>query len=120
MDVDAILCLVYWRPNVLMFQGAFGALQKICEDSAEFLEKSPEQPLDALIPKFLQFFRHSSSKIRSHAIACVNQFIISKTQALMSNIDAFLEVSYTTLEWEVLIFSKIYGKHVLSIKFYLM
>lgn len=45
-------------------QGAFGALQKICEDSAEFLEKSPDRPLDALIPKFLQFFKHSSSKIR--------------------------------------------------------
>ena len=32
---------------------------------------------------------------RSHAIACVNQFIISKTQALMTNIDLFLEVSHT-------------------------
>ncbi|KAG7167950.1 Transportin-1-like [Homarus americanus] len=79
-------------PDVAQFiKGAFGALQKICEDSAEFLEKSPDRPLDSLIPKFLQFFKHTSSKIRSHAIACVNQFIISKTQALMANIDPFLQ-----------------------------
>lgn len=29
---------------------------------------------------------------RSHAIACVNQFIISRTQALMLHIDSFIEV----------------------------
>lgn len=29
---------------------------------------------------------------RSHAIACVNQFIISRTQALMLHIDPFIEV----------------------------
>lgn len=32
---------------------------------------------------------------RSHAIACVNQFIISRTQALMLHIDPFIEASLT-------------------------
>ena len=74
-------------------EGAFGALQKICEDSAEILDSDAlNRPLNILIPKFLQFFQHSSSKIRSHALACVNQFIISRTQALMIHIDAFLQV----------------------------
>ncbi|KAG0718468.1 Transportin-1 [Chionoecetes opilio] len=85
------LCEMLDSADYNVCEGAFGALQKICEDSAEFLEKSADRPLDTLIPKFLQFFKHSSSKIRSHAIACVNQFIISKTQALMANIDAFLQ-----------------------------
>ena len=76
-----------------MCEGAFGALQKICEDSAEILDSDAlNRPLNILIPKFLQFFQHSSSKIRSHALACVNQFIISRTQALMIHIDAFLQV----------------------------
>lgn len=44
-----------------------------------------------MIPKFLQFFTHTSPKIRSHAIACINQFIINRTQALMLNIDTFIE-----------------------------
>lgn len=73
-------------------EGAFGALQKICEDSAEVLDSDAlNRPLNVLIPKFLQFFRHSSPRIRSHAIACVNQFIVSRTQALMIHIDSFLE-----------------------------
>lgn len=76
-----------------LFQGAFGALQKICEDTAEFLDSDAlNRPLNILIPKFLQFFRHSTPKIRCHAIACVNYFIMSRTQALMLHIDSFIEV----------------------------
>lgn len=102
-----------------MMQGAFGALQKICEDSAEVLDSDAfgaEKPIDILIPKFLQFFKHNSPKIRwdikhrrdcrfssnfndwwcvrSHAIACVNQFIVGRAQILMTYIDAFLEVIF--------------------------
>lgn len=73
-------------------EGAFGALQKICEDSADILDSDAlNRPLNVLIPKFLQFFRRSSPRIRSHAIACVNQFIVNRTQALMIHIDSFLE-----------------------------
>ena len=73
-------------------EGSFGALQKICEDSADMLDSEVlNRPLNFMIPKFLQFFKHTSPKIRSHAIACVNQFIINRTQALMCNIDSFIE-----------------------------
>ncbi|XP_009459995.1 PREDICTED: transportin-2-like [Nipponia nippon] len=72
--------------------GAFGALQKICEDSSELLDSDAlNRPLNVMIPKFLQFFKHCSPKIRSHAIACVNQFIMDRAQALMENIDTFIE-----------------------------
>ena len=75
-----------------MCEGAFGALQKICEDSAEILDSDNlNRPLNVLIPKFLTFFRHSNPKIRSHAIACVNQFIIGRSQALMLHIDEFIQ-----------------------------
>lgn len=50
-------------------QGAFGALQKICEDSAEILDSDIlERPLNIMIPKFLQFFKHNSPKIRYQAV----------------------------------------------------
>ena len=79
-------------PNYTTCEGAFGALQKICEDSAEMLDSDAlNRPLNFLIPKFLQFFRHNSPKIRSHAIACVNQFIIGRSQALMVHIDDFIQ-----------------------------
>lgn len=122
----------------LCVQGSFGALQKICEDSSELLDSDAlNRPLNIMIPKFLQFFKHCSPKIRSvahtifsystltmmhpldscpcawqisyigflmmdclmllvyrsHAIACVNQFIIGRAQALMDNIDTFIEVT---------------------------
>ncbi|CAF4632499.1 unnamed protein product, partial [Rotaria sp. Silwood1] len=77
--------------DINLCEGAFGALQKICEDSADQLENAPSQPLNVLIPKFIQFFLHSHPKIRSHAIACVNEFITPRANALMANIDLFLE-----------------------------
>jgi transportin-1 len=55
--------------DINMCEGAFGALQKICEDSADQLENAPSQPLNVLIPRFIQYFLHSHPKIRSHAIA---------------------------------------------------
>jgi len=56
--VNSLLVLIY-------FQGAFGALQKVCEDCAESFD-SPQlqQSLTVMIPKFLQFFKHSNPKIR--------------------------------------------------------
>jgi len=86
------LCLMLDSENYTMCEGAFGALQKICEDSAEILNSDVvNKPLNVLIPKFLAFFRHNSPKIRSHAIACVNQFIIGRSQALMLHIDDFIQ-----------------------------
>ena len=86
------LCNMLDSDNYQVCEGAFGALQKICEDNAEMLDQDEvNRPLNVLVPKFLQFFKHSSPKIRSHAIACVNQFIIGRSQALMMNIDAFIE-----------------------------
>lgn len=86
------LCNMLDSTDYNVCEGAFGALQKICEDSAEALDAdTTNRPLDILIPKFLQFFNHSSSKIRSYAIGCVNQFIIQRSQALMFHIDSFLQ-----------------------------
>uniref|UniRef100_T1GZD4 Transportin-1 n=1 Tax=Megaselia scalaris TaxID=36166 RepID=T1GZD4_MEGSC len=86
------LCDMLDSQDYNVCEGAFGALQKICEDSADILDSAAlNRPLNIMIPKFLQFFRHTSPKIRSHAIACINQFIINRSQALMMHIDTFIE-----------------------------
>ncbi|XP_031565450.1 transportin-1-like [Actinia tenebrosa] len=86
------LCQMLDSEDYNVCEGAFGALQKICEDSADQLDSDAlNRPLNVLIPKFLNFFRHASPKIRSHAIACVNQFIVNRTQALMMHISTFIE-----------------------------
>ncbi|XP_041673824.1 transportin-1-like [Drosophila eugracilis] len=86
------LCEMLDSQDLNVCEGAFSALQKICEDSAEILDSAVlNSPLNVMIPKFLQYFRHSSPKIRSHAIACINQFIINRPQALILNLDSFIE-----------------------------
>ena len=73
-------------------EGAFGALEKICEDSAEMLDSdSLNRPLNVLIPKFLTFFGHQRPRVRAHAIACVNIFILGRSQAVMLHADDFIK-----------------------------
>ena len=86
------LCDMLDSQDYNVCEGAFSALQKICEDHAEVLDSaSLNRPLNIMIPKFLQYFSHNSPKIRSHAIACINQFIVTRSQALMLHIDTFIE-----------------------------
>ncbi|KAF6017120.1 TNPO1 [Bugula neritina] len=100
-DLLPSLCSFLDSNNFHVVEGSFGALQKICEDSPELLDADVEnRPLNVLIPKFLQFFRHEHPKIRSHAIACVNQFIFSRTPSLMNHIDTFIENLFVLAEDE--------------------
>ncbi|KAG8226818.1 hypothetical protein J437_LFUL007113, partial [Ladona fulva] len=63
-DLLPTLCNLLDSQDYNVCEGSFGALQKICEDSAEELDNDAlNRPLNVLIPKFLQFFRHSSPKI---------------------------------------------------------
>ncbi|NXJ30722.1 TNPO2 protein, partial [Dicrurus megarhynchus] len=63
-------------------EGAFGALQKICEDSSELLDSDAlNRPLNVMIPKFLQFFKHCSPKIRGLQVSlgvfrCVLRWVL--------------------------------------------
>lgn len=50
------------------------------------------RPADVLIPKFLQFFKHPDSKIRSLAVGCVNNFLLVRSEVLLAHIDPFIEV----------------------------
>ena len=80
-----------------LFQGAFGALQKICEDSAEGLDTDAlNRPLNVLIPKFLQFFKHSSAKIR---------YVVHLNISRHSN--------FSTCEWCNLVNCSIWRKYVI-------
>ncbi|XP_042577339.1 transportin-2-like [Cyprinus carpio] len=60
------LCNMLDSEDYNICEGSFGALQKICEDSSELLDSDAlNRPLNIMIPKFLQFFKHCSPKIRS-------------------------------------------------------
>ena len=54
------LCEMLDSEDYTTCEGAFGAMQKICEDSAEMLDSDAlNRPLNHLIPKFIHFFKHN-------------------------------------------------------------
>ncbi|CAG8578642.1 5696_t:CDS:10 [Ambispora gerdemannii] len=77
-------------------EGAFGALQKICEDSARELDQDigGTRPLNYIIPKILPFFDSPHFKIRVYAISCINQFILMRSESLVLHIDAFVNALF--------------------------
>lgn len=86
-------------PDINYIEGAFGAIEKICEDSAAQLENERLGcPVGALIPKFLLYAKHDNPKIRSHALACINHFINSRSQVLLNFVNEFLECLFSLAE----------------------
>jgi transportin-1 len=43
-----------------------------------------------MVPKFLMLTEHTSSRMRSHAVACLSPFVPTNTPALYTHIDAFI------------------------------
>ncbi|KAI8086186.1 armadillo-type protein [Halteromyces radiatus] len=80
-------------PNPLSVEMGFDALGKICEDAARDLDQDINgvRPLNYIIPKFIQVLHHPNPKLRTQAMVTVSQFILLKTQALMSRMNDYLD-----------------------------
>ncbi|KFQ76077.1 Transportin-1, partial [Phoenicopterus ruber ruber] len=93
------LCSLLDSEDYNTCEGAFGALQKICEDSAEILDSDVlDRPLNIMIPKFLQFFKHSSPKIRRQWAQTETQKVPSEHQETLfycESDQALAQVAYT-------------------------
>lgn len=86
------LCLMMDSPDYAPCEGALNTFEKICEDAKELHSlDGNDSPLNTLIPKFISFFRHSSSKLRCHAISCINFFVVSQNPVFLRHIDLFME-----------------------------
>uniref|UniRef100_A0A1I7VX50 Transportin-1 n=1 Tax=Loa loa TaxID=7209 RepID=A0A1I7VX50_LOALO len=70
-------------------EGAMGAIQKICEDSADML--APQEHLSTLIPKLLCFFNSPAPKLRALALNSVNCILLVQTEPLNNIMDIFLQ-----------------------------
>ncbi|KAJ3892224.1 armadillo-type protein [Lentinula edodes] len=73
-------------------EAAFNILQKACEDYPRKpdVEIGGTRPLDFMIPKFLSLAEHPSSKMRSHAVACLSYFVPVNCQSVFLHIDSFI------------------------------
>eukprot|EP00040_Diaphanoeca_grandis_P029262 m.171075 g.171075 ORF g.171075 m.171075 type:complete len:904 (-) comp31631_c1_seq1:64-2775(-) len=76
------------NPDPAVVQGAFSALQKVCEDSIVEISSLPAEPLKHLLDKLIQFLQHQTAKIRMLALSCLNHFIYGPLQL---HFDQFLQ-----------------------------
>jgi transportin-1 len=72
-------------------EGAMSALKKVCQDSKKSLERDPQQPLQFMIPKFLQFTHHPSTLVQADSLEIVNIFLPMRSQAILANVDVLVE-----------------------------
>uniref|UniRef100_A0A146M7U2 Transportin-1 n=3 Tax=Lygus hesperus TaxID=30085 RepID=A0A146M7U2_LYGHE len=86
------LCHMMDSPDYSSCEGALNTFEKICEDAKELHSMNgTDSPLNTIIPKFISFFRHSSSKLRCHAISCMNFFVVSQNPVFLRHVDLFME-----------------------------
>uniref|UniRef100_A0A8R1XN05 Transportin-1 n=1 Tax=Onchocerca volvulus TaxID=6282 RepID=A0A8R1XN05_ONCVO len=83
------LCSMLDGSDENLQEGAMGAIQKICEDSADML--TPQEHLSTLIPKLLYFFNSPSPKLRALALNSVNCILLVQTEPLNNIMDVFLQ-----------------------------
>lgn len=77
-------------------ESAFSALQRICEDLSEMLStENMCKTLEAMLPRFLEFFSHPSPKIRNYALICTNQFVPVQAKPIMNMIDKYVEALFS-------------------------
>jgi hypothetical protein len=71
------------------------ALVKICEDSSNQLDSVEfGSPSTQLIPHFIKLLSSPNAKIRSSALACINQFILLRSNAFFTNLSSFMPALY--------------------------
>ncbi|KAI9202172.1 armadillo-type protein [Polychytrium aggregatum] len=80
-------------PNVKTVEGTFGCLEKICEDSCHALSNEGHA-LSVMMPKFVQHIDNPDARVRRHAIACVNQFILLSSDPFLAVLEDFINALY--------------------------
>ena len=74
-------------------EGAMGALAKVCEDNRKLLDKEfqGQKPMTVIVPKMIEFANHPNSRVRVFALGTLKIFIPQKSQALLSNLNSYLQ-----------------------------
>uniref|UniRef100_A0A183CIR4 Transportin-1 n=1 Tax=Globodera pallida TaxID=36090 RepID=A0A183CIR4_GLOPA len=81
-------CLNFCQQDANVVEGTLGALQKICEDSADRLS---QDEINLIIAKVLPFFNSSLARLRALSVSTVNCILLVQNESINSVIDPFLE-----------------------------
>lgn len=82
--------------EIEIVESAFNALHRICEDLAESLcNENMSETLEAMLVRFIEFFKHPNAKIRNHALICVTQFVPIDAKPIINMIDKYVEALFS-------------------------
>jgi transportin-1 len=84
-------------PRLADLQGCFSTLSKLCEDCPHKLdfEIQGQNLLDHLVPEFIRYTGHSSSKVRFYCLKSLQSLSAIRVPAVNANIDAYLEACFS-------------------------
>ncbi|KAL3078600.1 hypothetical protein niasHT_035083 [Heterodera trifolii] len=71
-----------------VFEGTLGALQKICEDSADRLS---HEEINQVVARVLPFFNSQLARLRALSVSTVNCILLVQNESISAVIDPFLE-----------------------------
>eukprot|EP00937_MAST-01D_sp_MAST-1D-sp2_P003272 g3272.t1 len=77
----------------LAVDGAFRALEMICEDVPEKMDCEYDgvgRPVNAIVTKSLAFFTHASPSLRRYAVACIGNVLKLMPAVLCANMEQYL------------------------------
>jgi len=73
--------------NTNLLEGGLGAIQKVCEDSAD---RFNQHEVNALVSRMLPYFSASNAKLRGLAVNTVNCILLVQNESINDVIDSFL------------------------------
>lgn len=82
--------------EIEIVESAFNALHRICEDLAENLcTENFNETLEAMLLRFIEFFKHPNAKIRNHALICVTQFVPIEAKPIINMMEKYVEALFS-------------------------
>ncbi|KAI9469089.1 MAG: armadillo-type protein [Benjaminiella poitrasii] len=99
LEVIILLVEKLDNPNQIISEVALDTLVMICEDTAIELDQviNGNRPLRFMIPKFVELYSHPNSRLRAQAIYATSQFVPSKPESFIYQLDVILNVLYSQI-----------------------
>eukprot|EP01134_Creolimax_fragrantissima_P004304 CFRG4304T1 len=95
------LCQLVDSGDELVVEGAVGALNKVCEDSAHDITQMASQPLNTVVPKLIQLCATDRPRVVVLALSTLNHFIMKEADAMMNYAQPFADTLFRLANNEI-------------------
>lgn len=78
----------------ILKKGSLSALEKICEDSADRLDRESPELVSQILQTIVPLSSSSNPAIRASVVNCVNQFLLIRSNQVWDHLDSFMQILY--------------------------